>query len=238
MKKKAGFTLSELLVVLAIIAVVSALLMPVFLRVREKGRQSICQNNLRQIGISIQQYVQDNDNTYFPAVAIDLFTINKHFEGFSGYLPVYKEARVKQEDGSYVNVADHLIPALSCPTHPDYLRQEGRFTSYFFNFLSEPGTPFEIPSTDAEYERVFPRAIQESTLTSESSTWMVREQQTNTTDYMDEVKSSCGRTTRWNTRHSGGSNYLFFDGHVKWFAPKQMGEYDCKGSEVSFVTNP
>jgi prepilin-type N-terminal cleavage/methylation domain-containing protein/prepilin-type processing-associated H-X9-DG protein len=59
---RAGFTLIELLVVIAIIAVVAAILFPVFTRVREKGRQSVCLSNLRQLGAAITMYTQDYDS--------------------------------------------------------------------------------------------------------------------------------------------------------------------------------
>ena len=59
--KKSAFTLKELLVVMAIIALLSALLFSVFARAREKGRSATCQSNLKQIGLAVQQYTQDNE---------------------------------------------------------------------------------------------------------------------------------------------------------------------------------
>ena len=59
-----GFTLIELLVVIAIIAIIAAILFPVFAKVREKARQTTCASNMRQIGIGILQYTQDNDELY------------------------------------------------------------------------------------------------------------------------------------------------------------------------------
>jgi prepilin-type N-terminal cleavage/methylation domain-containing protein len=59
-----GFTLIELLVVIAIIAILAAILFPVFARAREKARQTSCLNNLKQLGIAFQQYMQNYDDTY------------------------------------------------------------------------------------------------------------------------------------------------------------------------------
>jgi prepilin-type N-terminal cleavage/methylation domain-containing protein/prepilin-type processing-associated H-X9-DG protein len=58
-----GFTLIEILVVIALIAILAAILFPVFARARENARRASCQSNLRQIGLGILQYVQDNDET-------------------------------------------------------------------------------------------------------------------------------------------------------------------------------
>ena len=62
---KAGFTLIEILVVIAIIALLAAILFPVFGRARENARRSACQSNLKQIGLALSQYVDDNDG-YMP----------------------------------------------------------------------------------------------------------------------------------------------------------------------------
>ena len=56
-----GFTLVELLVVIAIVGLLTALLFPVFAKVRAKARQTTCASNMRQLGQAFTLYAQDYD---------------------------------------------------------------------------------------------------------------------------------------------------------------------------------
>ena len=62
--ERSGFTLIELLVVVAIIAILAALLLPALSKAREKARQAACLSNLKQMGLALILYVQDNDDRF------------------------------------------------------------------------------------------------------------------------------------------------------------------------------
>jgi prepilin-type N-terminal cleavage/methylation domain-containing protein/prepilin-type processing-associated H-X9-DG protein len=59
-----GFTLVELMVTIGIIAVLAALLFPVMRSVRDRGKMAVCSNNLKQLGLAFQQYLQDYQQRY------------------------------------------------------------------------------------------------------------------------------------------------------------------------------
>ncbi|GIV11519.1 MAG: hypothetical protein KatS3mg020_1010 [Fimbriimonadales bacterium] len=216
--KRYGFTLIELLVVIAIIAILAAILFPVFAQAREKARQTQCLSNCRQMGIAVQMYTQDYDET-LPTVRM---------MGTPG------ESWIVLVQPYVKNELLRRCPSDGSPAWND--TQNPRLTSYGFNAYFDPfhppygnhmqGRPMTLASVNFPANCVFAAELAER----HSRTGMlirgdhfmpmywgnpprVVDSQMNMMTWDMERRIP---TTLAITRHSGGSNYVFVDGHAKW----------------------
>jgi len=70
---KRAFSLIELLVVIAIIAILAAMLLPALSKAKQKGQQTLCLNNTKELGLAMIIYIGDNNDTYAGAASANTF---------------------------------------------------------------------------------------------------------------------------------------------------------------------
>ena len=75
-QRKAGFTLIELMIVIAIIAILAAILVPNFIRARAQGQLTACKSNVKNLATSLEMYSTDNAGHYPANNNVTLLTPN------------------------------------------------------------------------------------------------------------------------------------------------------------------
>ncbi|MDE3066867.1 MAG: DUF1559 domain-containing protein [Verrucomicrobiota bacterium] len=119
-RNEPSFTLIELLVVIAIIGILAALLLPSLSKAKSQAQRIVCVNNLNQLGIALQLYVNETGGYPAWALGISAITLKWDFKWDSALL---------QYAGS--NTTLYLCPAIS--SHPQWTNLALFNPSYGYN---------------------------------------------------------------------------------------------------------
>jgi prepilin-type N-terminal cleavage/methylation domain-containing protein/prepilin-type processing-associated H-X9-DG protein len=216
---KSGFTLIELLVVIAIIAILAGLLLPALARAKEKASATRCLSNLRQLGLSITMYADDNRGS-FPARV----TVNRWPTQLK---PYYLSLEILQCP-TELKQRDKTRPR----SNPPGVLPDDAVRAYIINGWNDM---FGKPGMNVD--SINDKPIPEANIRYPSETCVMGEKRSGSDNfYMDLFENAVGFDARggnhWTeierSRHStikkrmdaktieGGSNYTFADGSARF----------------------
>jgi prepilin-type N-terminal cleavage/methylation domain-containing protein/prepilin-type processing-associated H-X9-DG protein len=217
-RRRFAFTLIELLVVIAIIAILAGLLTPALAGAKEKGSAMRCLSNLRQLGLSMTLYADDNGGAFPPRVDVNRWptALKKYYVSLDILqCPTELKQRAKS--------APHKNPP-SAQTQPDTAIRAFIMNGFNDYFLPKGG---DVTSINGKL--VIESRLKEPTMiivmgekkTGSDNFYMdLLEGAGNHIDQVERSRHSTMKRIMDQTTSSGGANYAFADGHAEFLRYK------------------
>ena len=229
--KKLRFTLVELLVVTAIIAILASLLLPALGKVRAKGNQLKCAGNMKQIGLAIQMYAQDFNGWAPNGSAVYNYLYNSNIVGpandWWGGIAEYLKVPEYYKSGIGIKEAP---PVSRCP-------DGGRDGTKNITKVSAGGTN---PNFSYSMNAFIYAADRMETIRNPSSRLLLGEIGPDGWFCTDDARgaNSLSARDRFSFRHMRKYNIIYIDGHLSSISPDKIPyTYEAAFDTADFFRN-